>query len=263
STPWMTSTMPKALRTSRIATEAMPLLPGLGRCSARKRLRSRPVGFFSVAPPAACANYSNWTGLWLQLQFPVGRCFAACRGRSAAGSEAKWMRCRPGIPPAGLTAVRAKNAGGALRSRSTEVMQIRRRLILLRGHEVTVGAEDVGLAADEDVAVILEADVLDPDRVAHAAIAPGDGPRTRQGMIDGGDLVAQDVGRAQVDPLLDHGLIVLVQRDAARIEDARALEVAGLDLERVQAAAPIGGDPFPHGIAGIGRLELLRPDPPP
>jgi hypothetical protein len=43
---------------------------------------------------------------------------------------------------------------------------------------------------------------------------------------------------------LDDGLIVRMQRDAARVVDAGTLQAAGLDAERVVAAIAVGIEPF-------------------
>ena len=52
-------------------------------------------------------------------------------------------------------------------------------------------------------------------------------------MVDGGDLVTQQVLVLFVegDALVDDRLVVAMKRDAARLKDAWALEVAGLDFE--------------------------------
>src|SRR6185295_10896571 len=65
-----------------------------------------------------------------------------------------------------------------------------------------------------------------------------------------------------MDALLDDGLVVVVQRDAAGIERARSLESAGLDLEQIEFAVAIGIDPSANGIAEQGRLDGLRPGAP-
>src|SRR5207302_6341420 len=44
---------------------------------------------------------------------------------------------------------------------------------------------------------------------------------------------------------------------AAGFVDARALEVAGLDLERVEAAIVVAVEPFADRVAGPGRLFVL------
>src|ERR1700730_1281359 len=77
--------------------------------------------------------------------------------------------------------------------RLVEIPQIGRGLALLGGHELAVAAHEVGFLADEDILIALDADVLHPDRIALAVIAPRDGPGARQGVIDGRDLIPQDV----------------------------------------------------------------------
>src|SRR6202034_2761960 len=97
--------------------------------------------------------------------------------------------------------------------RLLEIARVRRRLVLARRHQIAVGAEQVGLAADDDVLVVLMAIVLAPGRVALALVAARDRPWPRQGVIDQRDLVEQLVGVARVerDFLPDDGLIVLMQ----------------------------------------------------
>ena len=54
----------------------------------------------------------------------------------------------------------------------------------------------------------------------------------------------------EIDALLDDGLVVAVERHAARLVSARALEVAGLDFEHVVLAVTVGVDPSADRIAG-------------
>jgi hypothetical protein len=79
--------------------------------------------------------------------------------------------------------------------RLIEISQIGRPLTLLCRHDHAFGAEKVGLFLDPDVAVVLHAVVLDPPRmpVGAAAIVLGHRPRMRQGMIEDGDFVMDDV----------------------------------------------------------------------
>src|SRR6266700_888901 len=97
-----------------------------------------------------------------------------------------------------------------------EISQIRRQLPLLGRHQVAIGAEHISLVADFDVVVVLATIVLLPDRsllVRLATVGLVDRPRTRQCMINDGDVVMEDVGigLVEVNSLLDDGLIVLVQ----------------------------------------------------
>src|SRR5207247_1439951 len=81
---------------------------------------------------------------------------------------------------------------------------------------------------DRDLRIVLGADKFEPGRLALAAILAGDDPGTRECMVDGGDLVHQHVGIGFVerDALLDDGLVVLVERNAGGLVDARALDAA-------------------------------------
>src|SRR5262245_58084616 len=74
-------------------------------------------------------------------------------------------------------------------SRLLEISQIRRRLVLLGGHQVAIRAHHVDLFADADMLVALGTNGLDPDRSAHAMVALDDGPGTGQRMVDGRDFV--------------------------------------------------------------------------
>src|SRR4029453_14950041 len=76
-----------------------------------------------------------------------------------------------------------------------------------------------------------------------------------------GDLVNQYilVGLVEIDALLYDGLAVVMQADAACLIGARALEAAGLHLERGIAAAGVRIDPLADRETVEGRLPLLRP----
>src|SRR2546421_70419 len=91
-------------------------------------------------------------------------------------------------------------------ARAFEIAQIRRRLVLLGGHQLAVGAEIVRLAADADMRIVFSAMVRVPDRT-QIGIAGGLlflDPRPRQRTIGHGDLVIERVGIGfvEVDPLL-------------------------------------------------------------
>ena len=79
-------------------------------------------------------------------------------------------------------------------------------------------------------------------------------------MVGGGDVVMQEVGigLVEVDALLDDGLAVLMEGNAAGIVRTRVFQVAGLDLERAVTAARVRLGPFADRIAREGRLEILR-----
>src|SRR5262249_57436445 len=66
--------------------------------------------------------------------------------------------------------------------RLVEISQIRRGLILLRGHQVSFRAQEVILRADDHMVVVLSTNRLAPDRMFFcvAKVLLGDGPRTRQ-----------------------------------------------------------------------------------
>src|SRR5262249_25896610 len=64
------------------------------------------------------------------------------------------------------------------------------------------------------------------------------------------------------DALLDHGLIVGVQRNAGRLEDARAAEAARLGFEHVVLSVALAVDPLADRIAGEARLDLPGPGAP-
>jgi hypothetical protein len=123
--------------------------------------------------------------------------------------------------------------------------------------------------------VALAADcVTGPDRLVRFDAAKGllDQPRPGQRMIEGGDLVVQQIGigLVEIDALLDDGLVVGMQRDAGGVEDARPFEAARLDLERIVAAAPARVAPLADGVAEIewefrhigGELAAIRIDVP-
>src|SRR5262249_43018039 len=147
-----------------------------------------------------------------------------------------------------------------------EKAQIRRLLTLLHRHQEAVGGHEVALLADIDMLIVLGAIVEVPGDVCtgFAHVALGDGPRPRQRMVDRRDLVDQHVlvGLVEMDALLDDRLAIVVQADAARLVGARALEAAGLDLERGKAASRIRVDPLADRETVEGRLHLLRPLPP-
>src|SRR5262249_10959336 len=96
--------------------------------------------------------------------------------------------------------------------------------------------------------VAFGADVLVPPDLLPRLGAPiilGDGPGTRQRMVDGGDLVVEKVriGLVQVDALPDDALVVAVERNAADVVVAPPLETEGFHEQRVVAAVPILVDP--------------------
>ena len=65
-------------------------------------------------------------------------------------------------------------------------------------------------------------------------------------MINRGNLVVQDirVGFIKMNSLLDHGLIIFVQRESGTLEGAWTFQVTGLDFENVEPAISVLIDPF-------------------
>ena len=100
-----------------------------------------------------------------------------------------------------------------------EIPPIRRRLVLLGRHQPAVRAQVVGFVGDADMDVVFGADVLTPpDRLVgdDAVIDPAVHLRPRQSIVDGGDLVMEQVvpGLVDVDALLGQSFIVLMEGDA-------------------------------------------------
>src|SRR5476649_1061739 len=113
----------------------------------------------------------------------------------------------------------AMAAARSLLWRPIEAVELRRRLVLLGGHQVAIRTDEIGFPAERDIVVVGPAIVLDPDRIAVAIVAAGDGPRPGIGMIDGGDLVMQKIaiGRVEKNALPDDGLVVGVQGQPAGV----------------------------------------------
>src|SRR5258706_6389612 len=80
-------------------------------------------------------------------------------------------------------------------------------------------------------------------------------------MVDDGDLVMDQVGigLVEMDALLEHGLVVEMQREARCIVGPRTLEAAGLDFEYVVTAVTVLVDPATDRITLIGRFDFVRP----
>src|SRR5262249_4550780 len=94
-----------------------------------------------------------------------------------------------------------------------------------------------------------------------ALVAPDHRPRARQGVIEGRELITKDIriSLVQKDALLRYRLVVFVQGNATRIENAGPLQGAGLDFEHVVAAIPILIDPPADRITGKRWFDRLRP----
>src|SRR5262249_13904136 len=112
--------------------------------------------------------------------------------------------------------------------RLLEIAQVRRRLVLLDRHQQAVGAEEIRLVADADHGIVQGADGAGParPRVGIARRLLEDDPRLAQRVIEHGDLVVDDVlvGLVEIDLLLDHGLAVLMERNAAGVVGARIFQ---------------------------------------
>ena len=80
-------------------------------------------------------------------------------------------------------------------------------------------------------------------------------------MVDRCDLVVKDIGIVPVgkNPLLDDGLAVGMERNAAAVVGVRDLDEAGLDRKRVVASVGIGVLPLADRVARVGGLHGLRP----
>src|SRR5215475_9346999 len=119
-----------------------------------------------------------------------------------------------------------------------EIAGVRGRLVFARRHQIAIAGEEVVFLADNDMIVVLAALILRPQDVALAPVRLQHRPWPGQRVVDGGDLITKQVLVLGVerDALVDNRLIVAMKRDATRFVDARALEVAGLDVERIEAA---------------------------
>src|SRR5262249_50340062 len=114
--------------------------------------------------------------------------------------------------------------GYELLLRLIEVSEVGGTLALLCGHDETLGTQKVRLTLDPDVRVVLRAVVLDPPGLVDkaAAVVLGDGPGTHQGVVEHGDFIVDVVRFVFLERVafLDDGLVVRMQRDAARVEGA-------------------------------------------
>src|SRR3984893_509138 len=147
--------------------------------------------------------------------------------------------------------------------RLIEISQIRRLLLVSGRHQVAVLAHLVGLVPDMNEWNLLVANILWPvrQRIEVAPIVLHHRPGTRQCVVGHGDFVMKDVavGLIEIDALLDDAFAILMQRNAAAVEDTRSFEVAGFGFEDVEAAISVLIDPFADGIAGEGRLNRFGP----
>src|SRR6266849_9188928 len=103
-----------------------------------------------------------------------------------------------------------------------EISQIRRCLIFLCRHKQAIRTQVVRLLANRDMGIVFGANILTPpDRLVgdEAMIVPRDHPWPRQSIVNGGNLVVEQIGVCAVnkDALLDNGLVVAMERDAAGV----------------------------------------------
>src|SRR6266849_3781624 len=147
--------------------------------------------------------------------------------------------------------------------RLLEISQVRRWLLVSGRHQVAVLIHFVGLVADMNEWDLLVANVLRPlrERVEGAAIALRHRPRTGQCVVGHGDFVMKEVAvrLVEIDALSDDALAILVQRNAAAVEETRPFEMAGFGFEYIVTSIPVLIDPFANAIAGEGRLNDLGP----
>src|SRR5258706_4789447 len=94
--------------------------------------------------------------------------------------------------------------------------------------------------------------------IVRTAIGPGYSPRLGQRVIDGRDVVVEDVGirLVEVNAFLDDGLIVAVQGQARGVVGARSLEMAGFDPQRGLAGVALLLKPLSERIYAEQRVVL-------
>src|SRR5207245_10507466 len=79
-------------------------------------------------------------------------------------------------------------------------------------------------------------------------------------MIVGRNVVVKQipVGLVEIDPLLDDGLIILMERNALGVVGVRRPDESGLDFEDVILAVAVLIEPFADGVACKHRQGGLR-----
>ena len=118
--------------------------------------------------------------------------------------------------------------------------------------------------ADLDIVVGL-ARVLDPERLVRSPVAPRHRPGTSQCMVDGRDLVVEQmvwIGLVEVDPFLDGRLVVAVQGQAAAVERAWSPHPARLDQKCFVSNVSVLIDPLADRITVERRRQSFRPGTP-
>ena len=80
-------------------------------------------------------------------------------------------------------------------------------------------------------------------------------------MIKHGNFVMQEVAvcLVEVDPLLDDGVIVLMQGNTGLIEGALTPEMAGFNYERIEFSVTVLIDPSADRVANTAGLNVRRP----
>src|SRR5262252_6117525 len=137
--------------------------------------------------------------------------------------------------------------GGLLLLILFEIPQVRRRLVLFGGHQVTVPAQEIALPADFHITIALGTHLLDPLRLfdRHPGIFLDHRPWPRERMVERRDLVIEDVwvGFVGVKPLLENALVIGMERKAGRVIRSGTFQPTSLDLEHVVATIPVRVDP--------------------
>src|SRR5579883_223407 len=120
-----------------------------------------------------------------------------------------------------------------------EILQARWSLSFLHRHQGAVGTDEIHILADEDVRVAFDTAVLCPDHVLGAAIALEHRPRPREGIVERGDGIVQNlrIGWVEINALLHRTVIICSGLQTALIQDAWTAQKPRLHLECVVAAA--------------------------
>src|SRR5262245_23742364 len=99
---------------------------------------------------------------------------------------------------------------------------------------------------ENDDGIVLVTEIFRPGRSGLALVFSRDGPGACESVVDRRDVVVHDatVSRIEIDALLGDGLIIGVERNAGRVDDARPAEATGLDFKHVVAAGAILVEPL-------------------
>src|SRR4029450_1313597 len=228
---------------------------GASTCAAEKRNRrvapvsKRMGGHRSRVYPRSASNARK-----------SGRPDFRCSRRRARGCgiwrglRSRLLTTRPG----GTTSASNQLASALV---PLEILQVRGRLPFLHRHDGAVAALEIDLLADGDVSLALRTIVLGPKHGLLALEGLHHGPWPRQRAVGRGHLDAQHprIILVEIDPLLDHGVVVLAHRQAGLVPHPRPAQMPGFDLERVIAAVVVGIEPFADGVADEPALLGFRP----